>query len=331
MRLRLVVPPDVDQPTGGNVYDLAVADALLRGGHGVDLVRCALDDLGDLLAEPWPGPTLVDGLLACRRPQAIAAAPRPVAVLVHMPLAWDGGLDPAQADRLDALEGEALHAADTVIATSQWTADHLRRHHGLGQVAVARPGVDPAEPVSGSDPPLFVHVAAVLPHKDQRGVVAALARIADLPWQARLVGDLDRDPAYADAVRQDVHDAGLADRIALPGRLSRHDAWAGADLALLPSLAESYGLVVVEALARGIPAIVSTGGPAEALGVDADGNRPGIVVAPGDADALAAALRHWHTTPILRTDLRARAASRRATLHGWNETARQVQAALNAS
>ncbi len=178
MRLRLVVPPDVDQPTGGNVYDLALARELERAGHVVEVVRCPSAGLSDVVRRPWDGPTLVDGLLACPSPDAMEGSG--AAVLVHMPLAWDPTLTHADAAELDAHEGRTLREASVVVATSAWSAAELRRRHGLDAVAVARPGVDPAPVVDGSEPPLLVQVAALLPHKDQLAVVAALDRSADL-------------------------------------------------------------------------------------------------------------------------------------------------------
>lgn len=326
MRLRLVVPADVDTPTGGNVYDLALADALRSGGDEAEVLRCAAPELVDVLLQPWDGPTLVDGLLACPQPQTLATAP--VAVLVHMPLALETGLSRDVATRLDRLERQALHAAVVVIATSDWSARYLKRHHALAEVAVARPGVEPAPVSTGSDPPLFVHLASLLPNKDQLGVVAALTRLRDLPWRARLVGPTSRDPVYATAVRDAVDATGLGDRIEITGVMSREAAWAGADLALLPSRVESFGMVVTEALARAIPAVVSEGGAAEALGICGNGERPGVVAPAGDTAALEAALRRWLTDPEHRAALRGAALARRATLEPWGVTARSVRDAL---
>ena len=326
MRLRLVVPANVDEPTGGNTYDLALADALRRGGDEVELRRCAPSDLETVLRQPWQGPTLVDGLLACAQPDAIAAAR--VGVLVHMPLALETGLPRDRAAELDRRERRTLHAAVRVITTSHWTARHLREHYDVGEVAVAAPGVDAAPLGAGSDPPLLVQLASLVPHKDQLTVVAALAGVADLPWHARLAGPTDRDPAYAAAVRDAVHAAGLENRVDIPGTMPRDAAWAGANLALLPSLVESFGMVVTEALARGVPAVVSAGGPEEALGVTATGERPGIVVSAGDADALGRALRRWLTDERCRDSIRRAALARRVTLEPWDVTARRVREAL---
>jgi glycosyltransferase involved in cell wall biosynthesis len=326
VRLRLVVPPDVDTPTGGNTYDLALADALRRAGDEVAVVRAAASALRDTVRRPWDGPTLVDGLLACTEPDAVAAAR--VGVLVHMPLAWETGLAAERAADLDRRERRALHAASPVVATSHWSADYLVRHHGLPRVAVAPPGADRAPLSDGSDPPLLVHLAALLPHKDQLGVVTALSGLVDLRWRARLAGPVHRDPRYTTAVWTAVREAGLEDRVEIPGALPRDTAWAGADLALLPSRVETFGLVVTEALARGIPAVVSEGGPAEALGRTPDGDRPGVVVPARDPEALRRALRRWLVDPDHRSRLRAAAIARRETLDGWGTTADHVRRAL---
>jgi glycosyltransferase involved in cell wall biosynthesis len=129
-------------------------------------------------------------------------------------------------------------------------------------------------------------------------------------------------------VRQAVAAAGLTARIEIPGTLPRDVAWAGADLALLPSTVEGYGMVVTEALARGIPAIVSDGGPAEALGFATDGSRPGVVISAGDPDALTRELRRWLSDERTRKALRSSALSRRAHLQGWETTARLLREAL---
>jgi glycosyltransferase involved in cell wall biosynthesis len=327
MRLRLVVPAAVQVPTGGNVYDLALAEALRAGGDEVLVSPCEPHDLPGLLRRPWRGCTLVDGLLACPRPDAVAS--RDVAVLVHMPLALETGLAPRRAAELDRLERTTLHAAATVVTTSHWCARYLGAHHGVADVAVAPPGTEPAPLVSGSDPPLLVHVAALLPHKDQVGVVSALARLTDLDWRARLAGDDGRDPAYAAAVRAAVREAALTDRVSVTGVLPRDEAWDGANLALLPSRVESFGMVVTEALARGVPVVAAEGtGAEEALGQAADGTRPGVLVPAGDPDALARALRRWLTDVEHRQALRAAALARRTTLEGWDRTASRVRAAL---
>jgi glycosyltransferase involved in cell wall biosynthesis len=98
-------------------------------------------------------------------------------------------------------------------------------------------------------------------------------------------------------------------------------AYADADLLVLPSRAETYGMVVTEALARAVPVLAAdVGGVPEALGHGANGDRPGRLVPPGDPIALAAALRAWLGDAELRRAWRRAARERRASLPRWSAT-----------
>ena len=106
-------------------------------------------------------------------------------------------------------------------------------------------------------------------------------------------------------------------------------AYASADLLVLASRAETYGMVVTEALARGLPVVAAeVGGVAEALGEGADGTRPGLLVAPEDPAALADALSAWLGDAELRARLRRAAGERRESLPRWSTTASVVAGVL---
>ena len=88
-------------------------------------------------------------------------------------------------------------------------------------------------------------------------------------------------------------------------------------------------MVITEAMARGLPVVATAvGGVPEAVGHAADGGRPGLLVPPGDAPALGAALRRWLDDPDLRHRLRQAALERRATVADWSDTAARVSQAL---
>jgi glycosyltransferase involved in cell wall biosynthesis len=106
-------------------------------------------------------------------------------------------------------------------------------------------------------------------------------------------------------------------------------SYAAADLVVLASRAETYGMVVIEALARGLPVVATdVGGVTEAFGHGTDGIRPGLLVPPGDPVALGAALRAWLGDAELRAQLREAARERRESLPGWSITTASVAAVL---
>jgi glycosyltransferase involved in cell wall biosynthesis len=234
-----------------------------------------------------------------------------------------------------AREHAVLTAATAIVTTSAWTQKRLIELYALPaeRIHVAPPGVDPAELAAGTEcGDALLCVAAVTPDKGHDVLIESLRTIADLSWSCLCVGSLERDPGFADAVRTRARDAGLGERISFTGprtgaALGR--SYAAADLVVLPSRAETYGMVITEALARGLPVIASeVGGTSEALGHSDAGVRPGILVAPDDPGALSTALRSWLSDAPLRTRLRRAAGHRRAALEPWRATAKTVAGVL---
>lgn len=349
----VVLPGDVDDvtvPSGGNAYDRRVCHGLADMGRPVREVALAgswprpdnaarAELTRALAALPDGTPVLLDGLVACGVPDVVVPQARRlrIAVLVHLPLGDEKGLPPALAAELDTRERETLHAASMVVTTSRWAARRLIDHHGLpaSQVHVVPPGTDPAPLASGSDgASRLLCVASVTVRKGQDLLIEALAAVADLPWSCECAGPLSRDPLHVARLRQLIGRYGLRDRVCLTGPKTPErlgTTYATADLVVLPSRAETYGMVVTEALAHGIPVLATAaGGIPEALGraPNPDSGVPGILVPPDDATALAEALRRWLREPELRRRLRSSARHRRDVLNDWQETSRRMGAVL---
>jgi glycosyltransferase involved in cell wall biosynthesis len=173
----------------------------------------------------------------------------------------------------------------------------------------------------------LLSVGSVTARKGYETLIAAFALIADLPWQSRIAGSIDRDKETLRIVREAISRAGLGDRVALTGSLS-DDALAreydSARLFVLPSHFEGYGMAFAEALARGLP-VVACAGSAVSTTVPADA---GILVPPGDPAALAGALRKLLTDPV-ELARRADAAWHHAgRLPRWSDTARKFAQGL---
>jgi glycosyltransferase involved in cell wall biosynthesis len=228
-------------------------------------------------------------------------------------------------------EGAVLTAAASVVTTSVWACRALFELYSLpsDRVHVAEPGVDPAELAPGTATAgSLLSVAAVIPGKGHDVLVDALAPLTSFRWQCLCVGSLERDPAFVARVRRRAADNGMDRRLRFPGPQSGADlarSYAGADLLVLPSRAETYGMVVAEALARGLPVVAAeVGGVPEALGQGPDGTRPGLLVPPGDPAALRDALRAWLEDAGLRGRLRVAARERRTSLPDWSATTSAV-------
>jgi glycosyltransferase involved in cell wall biosynthesis len=333
--VHVVLPNDIDDPaapSGGNSYDRRVCTGLGKLGWAVtehaayggwpdpsDGERAAL--AGILAGLPDGAPVLVDGLIGSAVPDVLApeAARLALVMLVHVPLGTEA-------------ERAALGTARAVVATSPWTRDRLAERYGL-TASVATPGVEAAELAAGSpDGGRLLCVAALWPHKGQDLLTEALATLADLPFTCTYAGSLERDPGFVAVLRDQIEAAGLTERIRLPGPLVGPDldaAYASADLLVLPSRGETYGMVVTEALARGLPVVATdAGGLPAALGRTPDGRVPGLLIPPGDGAALTAALRSWLTDADLRERLRGAARAGRTGLDGWTTTAERISTVL---
>ncbi|MEU1191581.1 glycosyltransferase family 4 protein [Streptomyces sp. NPDC005859] len=349
--VQFVMPGGVDDaanPSGGNAYDRRLCLDLPGFGWQVHKHQvsgswprpeeAARAELTRTLRE-FPDGTVVllDGLVACGVPEIIApeAERLRLVVLVHLPLGDERGLAPEVAAELDAKERAVLRSVPAVVATSDWAVRRLVSHHGLApeRVHVAAPGADIAPLASGTDGvSRLLCVASVTPRKGQHRLVEALAAARDLPWSCVCVGGLGQDPEYVVHLRGLIAKHGLQDRLELAGPKAGAEldaAYASADLMVLTSYAETYGMAVTEALARGIPVLATdVGGLPEAVGRAPDGGVPGILVPPEDPAALAAELRGWFGEADVRRRLKAAARGRRAALNGWATTAQSLAGVL---
>ncbi|MGF6834544.1 glycosyltransferase involved in cell wall biosynthesis [Paenarthrobacter sp. TE4293] len=328
MHVRFLVPGNVRHGSGGNKYNAKLAEHL--AALGADIETVVVD--GD-----WPvgspadrqrfaealdgGATVIaDGLVAGGAPDEIAGAAgkgTKVWILSHIALADH-----------DDLEAKALAAAAGIICPSAHAAAELGAKYGALDVVVATPGAASAGVSAGSVPTHIVSVAALLPNKSQTLLVEALSQLHNLEWSASLIGSHDPDPAYAAKVRDAVEHYGLQQRVTLTGELTGQeleDHWHKADLSILLSRSESFGMVVTESLAHGVPVIVRQGtGAVEALG----GTGAGAALDLSDLNTLTMTLRAWLTDPALQQRWRNNALQARQHLRGWDATAATVLKAI---
>ena len=356
--LCFLIPGDWSTPTGGFGYDRRLAQALAAAGWAVDVRRldaawpapdaAALARVRAVVADIADGSTvLADGLAFGVLDNVVAAHAARLrwVALVHHPLHLETGLATATRQRLLESESRALSFARQVVVTSPRTAqDVAAMGVPAAHIAIVEPGTDAwpqapaglpaplAAPGRTDGPVRLLCVATVTPRKGHALLLQALAGLQQLPclsWELHCVGSLARDAATAARVQAMSREPALAGRVVWHGEvdaaaLQAH--YAAADLLVLVSLHEGYGMVVAEALAAGVPVLASDAGAlAQTLPAQA-----GWRVPPGDVPALQVALQRLINEPALRARLAAGARDASRRLPDWPTQAARFAVVLEA-
>ncbi|MEQ1575337.1 MAG: glycosyltransferase family 4 protein [Vicinamibacterales bacterium] len=351
--LVFLVPGRLETPTGGYIYDRRMAEGLRRLGWVVDVRQLddtfpyptpyALEHAARVLAEIRAGATvMVDGLAFGAMADLVereASRLRFVA-LVHLPLAADIGLDRDTAARFEADERRALGAASLLIVTGTATLPLLDAH-GLKheRTVVVEPGTDIAPLAGGSAgdgldrdrlqraPLRLVCVATLNPGKGHEILFRALAALPHRHWRLTCAGSTTRHPATTERLRELLRAERLESLVTLVGELDATglaELYDESDVFVLATLQETYGMAVAEALARGLPVVGTTTGALPEL----VGDVAGLLVPPGNVDALRKALGTVLDDAELRARLTAGARKVRERLPTWEQAAVGMARAL---
>ena len=342
-KLHLLLPGDLNAATGGTLYDRRIVEGLRGLGWGVSVMcldpsfpiptATALTDAAQALANIDDGArVLIDGLALGAMPDQVAPHRDRLRLiaLVHHPLSLETGLEADLAAALHRSETAALRHVRRVIVTSPSTA---KRVLGLGvaatEIDVIEPGTDPAPLATGSGPgPIrLLCVGTLTPRKGHLLLIDALTGLRDLDWRLTCAGSLERSPDTTVALRRRIDVAGFNGRVRLLGEVPHREMAAlydSADLFVLPSLFEGYGMAYAEALARGLPVLGSRAGAIP----DTVPEDAGLLVEPGSTIALAAALEHLMKDADLRARLAAGARRARTRLPTWEDRACRFAEAL---
>jgi glycosyltransferase involved in cell wall biosynthesis len=344
-RVTFAVPGSLDTPTGGYAYDRRIIAELRQLGWEV-----ACLDIGEgfpfpdeatqsaarsiLLKVPEGQPIVIDGLALGVLPDVAAelATRHPLLALVHHPLAMEWGLSAGRADALRRSEQAALTEVREVVVTSRTTAKLVACDYAVpaGRITIARPGSDPAPRSAGSRDPMLhlLSVGAVVPRKGFDVLIAALTTLAELPWRLTIAGDLTRDSNEAAKLRDNLLRHGLTGRIDTPGAVSSAQLallYDNADMFVLASRFEGYGMAYAEALSHGLPVIGTTAGAIP----DTVPRAAGLLVEAGDATALADALRSAISDVDLRHRLSDAAFAAARMLPSWKQSGAIFAATLD--
>jgi glycosyltransferase involved in cell wall biosynthesis len=333
-------------PTGGFVYDRHILCALRSAGRlagsivlpgAYPQISAAARAAAERMVQGVPdgAALIVDGLAFSPLLEAFAEAASRLSLyaLVHHPLCDETGVSPGICRQLFERERRALALAQGVVVTSAHTALRLFEFGVPAErVHVVRPGAEArcgrARPLRTSlrdEEPVLLCVASLTPRKGQDVLLRALVRLRHCRWRLVLIGPA-RDPAFAGRLRRFTRQLGIERRIAFMGAvpaatLARQ--YRSADLFVLPTYYEGYGIAVAEAAAYGLSIIASdVGGVREAIA----GARHCLLPAD-DPVTLAKALRAFFTIGCVSQGWCAPSGARHRS---WRTAGREFVAVLEA-
>lgn len=338
------VPGSIETMTGGYFYDRRLVESLRNLGHDIRVItlpdgfpdpgpKATAAAVSQLQAWPADYPLIVDGLAFGALPtDGVAQIMAPIIALVHHPLALETGLDAALAEQLRGRELRNLRMARQVIVPSPHTKSVLVAQYGVpeSKLTVLMPGIDwvQLQAIARTEPPMILSVGILHPRKGHDVLISALTRLADLDWQACIVGN-PWDTGHVAALQQMIAQSHVAGRIRLAGAVEaaeRDKLYAEASIFALATRYEGYGIVFNEALLHGLPIVTCrTGAVPDTVPADT-----GLLVPVDDPDAFALALRRMLEQPSLRRKMADAARTAGAALPGWNEVARRAEAVLSA-
>jgi glycosyltransferase involved in cell wall biosynthesis len=337
------IPGDLDLPTGGYAYDRRLLALLPKFGVAAlhlplpasfpDPTAADLHEAARVLAGVAPDTALlVDGLAYGAMPAAVIGCARaPIVALVHHPLCLEAGLSATRQQTLRLLETAALALAHRIVVTSRLTQRTLITDFTVPahKITVAEPGTDPAPRAAtqGASPVQLLSVGAIVPRKAFHLLVRALWPLRDRDWHLTIAGPTDRSPQALADVQAAIRTTGLGERITLAGPVDKArltTLYASADAFLMPSLYEGYGMVLAEAMARGLPIVCTSGGAAAETVPDG----AAIKVAPGDERALTLAIQSILDDRELRQRMAQVAWTAGQRLPRWEDTARIVASVI---
>ena len=347
MTLAFLIPGPIDQLTGGYIFTRRIVEGLRGLGRAVEVIELPgrypdADDVARSAAAhalsglPAGSIGVIDGLALPGFVQCLAGEAQRLRLIgfIHHPLSLETGLGLAEARRYAEIEAQLWPLLRGALCPGASTARALIAA-GLPphRVVVAIPGTDkPARltPAGRGGPLRLLSVATITPRKGHVLLVEALAGLCEHDWRLTCIGSLERDPAEAAALRRAIAARNLGDRIILAGerpQASLSAAYQDADIFVLPSYHEGYGMAYAQALAYGLPVVGTTAGAIP----DTVPAAASILVPPGDVAALREALRRLLADEPLRARLGEHAARAATALPDWPTAARNWAAALDRS
>jgi glycosyltransferase involved in cell wall biosynthesis len=351
VRVGLIIYGSLDFVSGGFLYDRMLVEHLRRQGDQVDVVslpwrryiRCLTDNFSlsvrwrlersnwdVLLQDELNHPSLFRLNRILRKRVSY-----PVISIVHH-------LRSCEFHQLWSrrfyrhVERKYLDSVDGFVFNSQTTRSEVEALIGTGKPGrVAYPGRDHLQPTVTPDqiaeraiqpgPLKIVFLGNVIRRKGLHTLLEALSRLPKGTWQLDVVGELSMDRRYAAAIRRQIAKAGLVDSVKLRGFLPDSvvaDRLSRSHLLAVPSSYEGFGIIYSEAMGFGLPVIASSAGAASEVISD---EKEGLLINPGDADALTKHIQALSQDRRLLLQMSLKALKRHESFPTWEQSAARIR------
>ncbi|WP_458207584.1 glycosyltransferase family 4 protein [Haladaptatus sp. NG-SE-30] len=345
MRLGFVVYGSLAEQSGGFQYDRKLVEHLRERGHEVQVVglpwdrygRCLLHNLSPGLRSDLAGfdVLLEDHLCHPSLVWGNRSLDTPIVSVVHHlrssePRAtWKNRI-------YRAVEHHYFRSVDGAICNSETTRESVLDLHDFHDLrsTVAYPAGDRFAPISPRrtpnwfDEPLrLVFLGNLVPRKGLHVLLSGLSRVRG-DWQLSVVG-APTNPTYAERVRHYCKELRLGEKVTFTGRLPNDGVareLTRSHVLAVPSLYEGFGLVYLEGMAFGLPAIATAAGGADEIVSDGD---TGFVLPPDDPDAVAAAVRIFRDDRGLLRRMSEASRERFESHPDWNDATDAVERLLD--
>lgn len=342
MRVGLVIYGSLDTISGGYLYDRHLVSTLRHYGDQVEIISIPWRSYPRLLVDNWssewlrrlagdydillqdelnhPSLAWANGRLGEKRPPLVSIVHHLRSSEVHF--AWQRRI-------YRMVERRYLRSVDAFIYNSQTTRRAVEAMIGHARpYVVAYPAGDrlvgdgnafTQRSHPGDGPLRLLFVGNLIPRKGLHILLDALGLVAG-DWQLRVVGSPAIDPAYARRMRQAAEEHHINQRVAWLGAigdLQLRQEMASAHFLAMPSQYEGFGIVYLEGMGFGLPALATTGGAASELITH---GMNGYLVAPGDVKSLAGHIENLIRDRELLASMSAAALDRYRRHPTWQQT-----------
>lgn len=340
MRIRFIIPGDINTPSGGYRYDRTILEEWRALNVAFDLVSLSgsypipsdndkalafsvMDECDDADV------TIIDGLAGGGFPELMELLSKkaPCISLLHHPLSLENGISQADAQLLEASERGGLNFTKAVITTSPATSKTVAELFAIDNnvIHTVEPGVTRAKPIEfRTEPPLSIlSVGSITQRKGHDVLINALALIKNAPWQLTIVGPQHFNPAHFRELTDLCQELGVSNRVTFLDDLSDNalsHEYAKADIFALASRYEGYGMAYAEAIVRGIPVVGTTAGAIP----DTVPQEAGILTAADDVAAFSNALSSMLNDTPLRQKKHLGALAAEPNFPTWSGSAKKI-------